>query len=197
MYKEIQEQINKIKNLNLLFNQKSSIKNYEEIAPNSFSGAIKLNGFSINKSNDPSATSTFFNNMRITESIDYVFEKKGGVINFSVNVNALTISKHRVINWVIKKIQTINNKLRKDTKINKILSKYEEIYGVTIGNFVSGRYKAKNGYLFNEDSLSIEIIGIDSIILNSVAEDLCYEFKQEAVLVKNYDSNTIYLVKND
>ena len=70
-----------------------------------------------------------------------------------------------------------------------------EVYGMTIGNFVKGRYKAKDGSLYDETSLSVEIIGVSSNVLNKVAEELAKEFKQETVLVKNYDDNRIYLVK--
>jgi hypothetical protein len=49
--------------------------------------------------------------------------------------------------------------------------------------------------LYDESSLSVEIVGITSDVLNKVAEELAQEFKQETVLVKNYDENKIYLVK--
>jgi hypothetical protein len=81
------------------------------------------------------------------------------------------------------------------SKINKIIYNNPEIQGVTIGNFVKGRYVAKNGSLYDETSLSVEIIGITSDVLNKVAEELAKEFKQETVLVKNYNDNKIYLVK--
>ena len=92
-------------------------------------------------------------------------------------------------------MKTLKNKLFKDKKINKVLSKYDEVYGVTIGNFVKGRYKSETGKLFDESSLAVEIIGITTEVLNNVAESLAQEFKQETVLVKDYTSNRIYLVK--
>jgi hypothetical protein len=66
---------------------------------------------------------------------------------------------------------------------------------VSIGNFIKGRYKANDGTLYDEKSLSIEIIGVTDGVLNKVAKDLANEFKQESVLVKNYETNKIYLVK--
>ena len=76
-----------------------------------------------------------------------------------------------------------------------MLSRHEEVYGITIGGFVKGRYRADNGLLYDERSLSVEIIGISTDVLNKVAEGMAKEFRQETVLVKNYEEDKIYLVK--
>jgi hypothetical protein len=65
----------------------------------------------------------------------------------------------------------------KSKKINKIIGRYDEVYGISIGNFIKGRYRSPNGNLYDEISLGAEIIGINSETLNSVAEDFAKEFE--------------------
>jgi hypothetical protein len=173
---------------------------HKSISPQSFMEAVKMNGFSINKSNDVNANIHYFKFDEDEETIneDYsidFFSDKGGIITFSTDVNAIKTSTNKLINYIKNKIKTIYNRLTANKKMNKVLLKHESIYGVTIGNFVRGRYKAEDGTLYDEKSLSIEIIGITPEVLNLVAEDLAREFSQESVLVKNYETNKIYLVQ--
>jgi len=172
--------------------------NYQNIGPRTFMEALERNGFSIRRNNDVSAKTTYIDlsgDKELTEEISYEFEDKGGIIVFSVNVNAVQLSNNRVVRYIKNSLETLKNKLFKDRKINKVLSNYDEVYGVTIGNFVKGRYKSESGSMFDESSLSIEIIGITTDVLNRVAEDLAKMFQQETVLVKDYSTNRIYLVK--
>lgn len=200
--------INEIKRMQQLAGISTS--KYTSIGPNNLMEAAKMNGFSINKNNDPSAKTIYFdidedgeiNEIKVslptqqsTPTIDYTFDNKGGTIVFSVNVNAVSQSKNKLLNVIKNNIETIKNTLFKSDKINKVLKKHEGVYGVTIGNFVKGRYKAADGTLYDERSMSIEILGITSDVLNNIAKDLADEFKQETVLVKNYENNKIYLVK--
>ena len=170
---------------------------YKTVGAKSLMEGFQLNGFSIDRKNDASARTSYndLSDIELSEEITYQFEDKGGIIVFSVNVNAVQLSSNKLINLVKNSIETLKNKLFKDRKINKVLSQYDEVYGVTIGNFVKGRYKSDSGNLFDESSLSVEIIGITTEVLNKVAESLAKSFQQETVLVKDYTSNRIYLVK--
>ena len=122
--------------------------------------------------------------------------EKGGIIVFSTEVNAKTLSSNAIVNWLKQKFETIKNNLYKNKKIDAIGQKHN-LVGWTVGKYLSGRYTAKNGKAFGEDSLSLEIIGINFDTLISVAEDLCKEFGQEAVLVKDYSSNRVFFVEED
>lgn len=51
--------------------------------------------------------------------------------------------------------------------------------------------------MFNENSLSLEIVGVDIDTLISIAEDICKEFNQWLVLVKDYSSNRIFSVQDE
>ena len=178
------------------FTPKSVFDQYPSIGANTFMEAVSLNGFSISKQNDQSAKTSIFNRAdELSEEISETFEEKGGIITFSINVNAVKASDNKLINLVKTKIETLKNRLSKDNKINRVISKHKDVYGVTIGKFVKGRYKADDGSLYDETSLSIEIVGISPETLNEVAKDLAEEFKQETVLVKSYENSKIYLVK--
>lgn len=120
-------------------------------------------------------------------------EHKGGMIIFSTEVNAENMSSNRLIKFLKQKFASFKNKLYSYKKIDNIANNYN-LVGWTVGKFLSGRYTAKNGKTYSEDSLSVEIIGIDTDELNNIAEDLCIEFLQESVLIKNYNENRIYFI---
>lgn len=161
---------------------------------NSLNESIKLNGFSIKKENDIKCETTFFNTDGILTERKEEVENKGGIIVFSVDVNAVKQSENVLKNWFLRKVKTYQNIFQKKEKISKIIKQNEEVFGLTIGKFVTGRYRGTTGELYDESSLSIEIIGVTTEILDKVAMDVCKEFNQESVLVKNYDDNKIYFI---
>jgi hypothetical protein len=169
-----------------------NIGNTNKEMPSSLMESFQMNGFSITKDNDPTAKTVFIGD-ELNEATIEEFQDNGGIIVFSTEINAVKSSDNIIINFIKNKLESIKNVFNK--KINKVISKHENVYGITIGNFVKGRYKAGNEQIYDEKSLSIEIIGIDSETLNNVADDIRKEFNQEAVLVKNYNTNKIYLLK--
>ena len=134
----------------------------------------------------------------LNEAVDFEFGKNelGGVIVFSTDVNATELSSNKLINAVKKKIKTISNRVSATKKIDTIANKHD-LVGWTVGKFLSGRYKAKNGTNFGENSLSVEIVGVPEDELIHIAEELCEAFNQETVLVKCYESGRIVLVNAD
>ena len=171
---------------------------YPTIGARSLTEGLKLNGFSIDRKNDPTAKTIYIDldsDTELTEEISYEFEEKGGIIVFSVNVNAVQLSSNKVVRAIKNAFETFKNRLFKDFKINNVLKQHANICNVSIGNYIKGRYKSEDDSIYDESSLSIEIIGITSDVLIKVAEDLSREFQQETVLVKDYSSNRIYLVK--
>lgn len=174
--------------------RKNVIK-YSQIGAKSMMEGIKMNGFTINKANDPSAQTQIIQGEEMTEGIDWFAEEKGGIIVFSTDVNAVTLNDGALVNWVLQKIKSIQNRVFVNKKLDKIAKKHEGVFGYTIGNFVKGKYKADNGQIYTEASKAIEIIGINSYTLIQFAEEICKEFKQESVLVKDNTTNKIYFVK--
>lgn len=145
-----------------------------------------------------SDTNCIYKSDALTEGVFYQFrdDELGGIIVLSMVVNALNLSENKLLNWIRKKLITLGNKINANKKIDDIVSGKYNVEAWTIGKYLSGRYTSKTGDLFTEDSLSVEIIGIDKDKLISIAEDLCKDFKQEAVLVKCYPDNSIFLVES-
>lgn len=120
-------------------------------------------------------------------------DEKGGIIVFSTDVNAVVMSDNRFVNFIKQKLTTIANRLNATKKIDQI-AKSNELIGWMVGHHLDGRYTAKNGKQYGENSLSVEIIGVNFITLTKIAEELCRSFKQESVLVKDFSSGRVLFV---
>jgi hypothetical protein len=121
-------------------------------------------------------------------------DKKGGIIVFSTDVNAEKQSENRFINFLKQKMKTISNRLNATKKIDKIAAK-NELVGWTIGHYLDGRYTSpKNGKQYGENSLSLEIIGVDFEKLYTIAMEICDSFSQESVLLKDFSSGRVLFV---
>jgi len=157
--------------------------------------AIEKNDFTIDKNNDPSVKRISIDN-DIREDIDLTFEDKGGIIVFSTDVNAIKMNDNVLKNFIYQKLTSLANYINKNKKVTDLLAKNKNLHGMgySVGNFVKGRYISKDGQTFSEKSTSVEIIGIESDVLIKIAENICSEFRQESVLVKNYATNSICIV---
>ena len=121
-------------------------------------------------------------------------DKKGGIIVFSTDVNAEKQSDNKIINWLKQKMITISNRLNATKKIDKIAAD-NKLVGWTIGHYLDGRYTSpKNGKQYGENSLSVEIIGVDFEQLMKISMELCAAFRQESVLLKDYSSGRVLFV---
>lgn len=131
----------------------------------------------------------------LDEAVEFKFgeDHQGGMIIFSTDIN---VTDGGIIQKIKNKLKTWFNRLTADRKLNKVSEKYSP-QGWTVGKFLRGRYRARNGKLFDENSLSIEVIGLNSYELISMAEEICKEFEQETVLVKDYTTKDVMLVNSD
>ena len=75
------------------------------------------------------------------------------------------------------------------------IPKCNDIFAWTVGKYLHGRYKAKDGTVFDENSISVELLNVSVDTIISFAEELCKEFSQEIVLVKLYEEDRILFVK--
>lgn len=65
----------------------------------------------------------------------------------------------------------------------------------SLGSFFKGRYTGKNGKVYSEDSLCLEITGIPEDSLIKIAEELCKAINQDFALIKSYSKrNRLLLV---
>jgi hypothetical protein len=122
--------------------------------------------------------------------------EKGGIIVFSTDVNAEKQSENKLVNWIKQKMMTIKNRLNATKKIDKIAAA-NDLVGWTIGHYLDGRYTAKNGKQYGENSLSVEIIGVNFETLIKIAMELCESFTQESVLVKDFSSGRVLFVNKN
>lgn len=147
------------------------------------------------------ANKTICSSNNLTEGIDWEVDrdKLGGIIVLSTDVNAIKLSTNKLKNWIQQKWETLKNRVSYNRKIDRLSKKYGDIFAWTIGRYLHGRYKAHNGMVFDENSISIELLNVSTDTILSFAEDLCYDFSQETVLVKLYGEDRIVFVtpKND
>ena len=122
--------------------------------------------------------------------------EQGGMIIFSTEVNAVKQSENAIINWIKKKVKTIQNKFKTYNKVDQIAQKYD-LVGWTVGKFLNGRYTGRNNKVYDENSISIEIVGITSETLIKIAEDICNAFEQESVMVKDYNTKKVLFVNGN
>jgi hypothetical protein len=201
MYKEIREQINKVVNWNQsLIDSKNLTKEINHI--------LEENGFLIQDIYDVENVSGIISALKLSEvlplylyeGIDFELDNSGGVIIFSTDLNS-TLGKAETFSDKVKfffdsKWKTFLNRLNVSDRLKKILlDKYEQP-GFTLGKNFRGAYKSKNGLTFNEKSFTIDIAGIDSDALILIASEICREFKQEAVMVRDFNRNKVLFVND-
>lgn len=73
-----------------------------------------------------------------------------------------------------------------------------ELPGYTMCKNFRGSYTGKNGITFDEKSFTIDIAGVDSDALKLMATEICREFKQEVVMVRDFNDNAtkVYFVND-
>jgi len=108
------------------------------------------------------------------------------------NKEKLKNKVNKIINWFKAKIQSLNNRLHHKSKITQILEGHPEIKGFSVGNYFSGRFfNRETNKIYDESSITVEILDIDRETLYDVAEELCETFNQTEVIVKDYESHDI------
>ena len=117
----------------------------------------------------------------------------GGAIVFSTDVNSVELSKWGFKNWLIQKWKTFTNRFKSMNILDKLRRK-NDIYAWTVGKGFHGVYTGKNGKTFDENSLVLDIIGQKFTKVVKVAKEICEEFDQECVMVKDYETNQIYFI---
>ncbi len=167
-----------------------------------FESVVKqLSGVPLNidRANDKRAKTVYIrHDGSLVESVDTSFSQaeRGGVIVFSTDVNSVKMSDNRLVNWVKQHLITLWNRYSVVKRVGELVKSFKEVYGITIGGFVRGRYfDRENNKVFDETSTSVEIIGIAKDVLLRVGEAIANEFQQQTVLVKCYADNSIFLVK--
>lgn len=163
---------------------------YDGVSGGAYNGGRYLSKSITSQGKTPIALS-----QTLLEGVDFEpsENEKGGVIVFSTDVNAIKQHDNKIVNWIKQKMSTLANRLNATKKIDKIASE-NELVGWTIGHYLNGRYTAKNGKQYGENSLSVEIFGVDFDSKVKIAEELCASFKQESVLLKDNSSGRVLFI---
>lgn len=201
MYKEIREQINKVINWNKSLNN-------DKIISEGVNEILKENGFVIEDIYDVENINGIISSMKLMnvlpiylyEAVDFETDYSGGIIIFSTDLNS-TLSKAETFLEKVKfffdsKWKTFLNRLNVGHRLKKILLDKFEQPGYTVGRSFRGAYKSKNGITFNEKSFTIDIAGIDSDLLILIASQICREFKQELVMVRDFNRSKVLFVND-
>lgn len=117
----------------------------------------------------------------------------GGTIVFSTDVNSKVLSDNSIKNRILQVYETYKNRFFAKRILDRIRRRHS-VYAWTIGQYLIGTYTGDvDGKTYNENSLSIDVIGIDKDMLFKIAKDLLGIFNQESVLVKW--NGKVYFVK--
>lgn len=122
-------------------------------------------------------------------------DRRGGIITFSTDMNSTKLSENAFVNFLKQKLLTVVNRITAMQKIDTVAKNFT-LKGWTVTKGLHGKYiDRKSGIVFDEKSLSVELVGITTEVLLDVAAELCEEFKQQSVLVKSYENNDIWFVE--
>jgi len=134
------------------------------------------------------------------EGIDFELDKPGGMILFSTDLNSTLGTAETILDKIKfffeSKWKTTLNRLNVTNRIRKILLDKYGMPGYTVGKNFKGQYTSKNGMIFSEKSFTIDIAGVESDVLVLIASEICREFKQETVMVRDFNDNKVYFVND-
>lgn len=134
------------------------------------------------------------------EEFDFELANSDGVIIFSTDLDA-TLIRAETFSDMVKfffdsKWKAFLNRLNIRGRIKNILvDKFIQSEYTLSRNFFSG-HTSKNGITLYKKSFTIGIVGVDSDILILIASEICKEFKQETVMVRDFNKSKVYFVND-
>lgn len=90
--------------------------------------------------------------------------------------------------------QSDDVQLSADKLADWIKERFSTSAGWSVGNFMNGRHYRKNGKVYSEKSLSVEITRITDEALIETGEELCRAFNQDDVLIKLYSDRSRFVL---
>ena len=198
---EIRKLIDKVKNWKQVLNKNDS-------TTREINHILIENGFVIQDIYDVENIKGLISSLKLNEvmpiywykAVDFELANSVGVIIFSTDLDA-TIVKAETFSDMVKfffdsKWKAFLNRLNVSDKLrNILLDKYTKPE-YTLGRNFTGSYKNKNGITINKNSFTIGIVGVDSDVLILIASEICKEFKQETVMVRDFNKSKVYFVND-
>lgn len=120
----------------------------------------------------------------------------GGMVVVSTDVN---ISGSSLKSKAKSIMRTWYNRLMRTRKVDEALKKELKKKGLetgwSVGNLFKGRYYSpKSKQVFDEKSFAVDIRGVPFSFVKDAAESIAKTFKQESVLVVDYEKNRTFLI---
>ncbi len=137
----------------------------------------------------------------LNEAVDNKFDDSSGLITFSTDLNFTLVKAETFIdkvkfffdsNWkAFLNRQNVKGRLKNILVDNNIQSEY-----TLSRNLFSAAHKSKHGITLYKKSYTMTIESVDSDVLILIATEICKEFKQETVMVRDFNKNKVYFINN-
>jgi len=134
------------------------------------------------------------------EAVDIELDDSSGLITFSTDLNFTLVKAETFIdkvklffdsNWkAFLNRQNVRGRLKNILVDKNIQSEY------TLSRNLFSAHKSKNGITLYKKSYSMTIESVDSNVLILIATEICKEFKQETVMVRDFNKNKVYFIND-
>jgi len=136
----------------------------------------------------------------LNEAVDIELDDSSGLITFSTDLNFTLVKAETFIdkvkfffdsNWkAFLNRQNVKGRLKNILVDNNIQSEY------TLSRNLFSAHKSKHGITLYKKSYCMTIEGVDSDVLILIAMEICKEFKQETVMVRDFNKNKVYFIND-
>jgi hypothetical protein len=134
------------------------------------------------------------------EAVDNKFDDSSVLITFSTDLNFTLVKAETFIdkvklffdsNWkAFLNRQNVRGRLKNILVAKNIQSEY------TLSRNLFSAHKSKHGITLYKKSYTMTIESVDSDVLILIATEICKEFKQETVMVRDFNKNKVYFINN-
>jgi hypothetical protein len=134
------------------------------------------------------------------EAVEIELDDSSGLITFSTDLNFTLVEAETFIdkvkfffdsNWkAFLNRQNVRGRLKKISVDNNIKSEY------TLSRNLFSAHKSKNGITLYKKPYTMTVESVDSDVLILIATEICKEFKQETVMVRDFNKNKVYFIND-
>jgi hypothetical protein len=136
----------------------------------------------------------------LDEAVNIELDDSIGLITFSTDYNFSLVKAETFIdkvkfffysNWkAFLNRQNVKGRLKNILVDKYIQSEY------TLSRNLFSAHKSKHGIILYKKSYTMTIEGVDSDVLILIATEICKEFKQETVMVRDFNKNKVYFIND-
>jgi hypothetical protein len=136
----------------------------------------------------------------LDEAVDIELDDSSGLITFSTDLNFTLVEAETFIdkvkfffdsNW-----KAFLNRQNVRGRLNKILVDKNIQSEYTLSRNLFSAHKSKHGITLYKKSYTMTIESVDSDVLIIIATEICKEFKQETVMVRDFNKNKVYFIND-